>query len=301
MHTRTVILTLILILPLLPGCLVKKALYDAALTTIDDQDAELNSLAEQLDSCEGSLEQTRGDVERTRGDLRACDDKARNLGTERDRLVAEVQTLRDTLRKKGADLTRATAEADLLSQSLEDTQRAMEEMRARQDAAEERNRIYAQLLDRFRAMIDAGTLDVSIERGRIVINLKQDILFESGSANVAADGRTTLLEVAAALSELDDRHFQVEGHTDNVPIATARFPSNWELSTARATSVVMILVEGGVAPTTVSAAGYGEFHPRADNETPEGKALNRRIEIIMVPELQTLPDPGEVRRPPHKQ
>jgi chemotaxis protein MotB len=294
MKTRILLPLLALSVLLLPGCLVKKVLYDAALTTIDEQDSELNALAEQLGSCEASLAQTRGDLDRTGADLAACDDRARKVGGERDALVAEVQALREALLKKGADLTRATAEADLLSQSLEETRRAMGEMRTRQDAAEERNRIYAQLLDRFRAMIDAGTLDVSIERGRIVINLKQDILFESGSATVGAEGKQTLLEVAAALAELSDRHFQVEGHTDNVPIATARFPSNWELSTARSTSVVMILVEGGVAPTTVSAAGFGAFHPRADNETPEGKALNRRIEIIMVPDLQTLPDPDGV-------
>ena len=169
-------------------------------------------------------------------------------------------------------------EARLLAQSLDETRQAMEAMRARQSAAEERNRIYRQLLDRFRSMIDAGTLDVSIERGRLVINLKQDILFGSGSSQVETVGEETLLEVASALSEFPNRMFQVEGHTDNVPIATARFPSNWELSTARATSVVKILIEGSVQPGNLSAAGYGEFQARAENDSDEGKAAKRDCE-----------------------
>jgi chemotaxis protein MotB len=288
------LLPLITSLVLLPGCLVKKKDLDAALATLADQETELDGLAAQLNDCEASLEQSRGDLERTQGDLAACDARAAELTTARDGLAAEGEALRQALKKRGADLSRLTQEADMLSQSLVETQRAMEEMRAREAAAEERNRIYAQLLDRFQEMIDAGTLDVSIEDGRIVINLKQDILFDSGSDRVGDEGKETLVEVAAALAEFPDRSFQVEGHTDDVPIQTARFPSNWELSTARSTSVVMILIEGGVLPANVSAAGFGEFRPRADNETDEGKALNRRIEIIMVPQLQQLPDPDEV-------
>ena len=294
LHLLPLIATLVASLALLPGCLVKKKDLDAALATIADQETELDGLAAQLNDCEASLEQCRGDLERKQGELDACDARAAGLTTERDGLAAEGEALRQALKKRGADLSRLTREADLLSQSLTETQKAMEEMRAREAAAEERNRIYAQLLDRFQEMIDAGTLDVSIEDGRIVINLKQDILFGSGSDRVGVEGTQTLVEVAAALAEFPDRSFQVEGHTDDVPIQTARFPSNWELSTARSTSVVKLLVEGGVLPANVSAAGFGEFRPRDDNETDEGRALNRRIEIIMVPALQQLPDPDEV-------
>ena len=288
------LLPLMTSLVLLPGCLVKKKDLDAALATIADQETELDGLAGQLNDCEASLDQCRGDLERTQGDLAACDARAAEITSARDGLAAEGEALRQALKKRGADLSRLTQEADMLSQSLAETQRAMEEMRAREAAAEERNRIYAQLLDRFQEMIDAGTLDVSIEDGRIVINLKQDILFGSGSDRVGVEGTQTLVEVAAALAEFPDRSFQVEGHTDDVPIQTARFPSNWELSTARSTAVVKLLVEGGVLPANISAAGFGEFRPRADNETDEGKTLNRRIEIIMVPQLQQLPDPDEI-------
>ena len=257
------------------GC-VKKALYEAALSDIAGRDAELAALAADLGGCQGDLATTQGDLARRTGELNNCDARALQLAEERDELIT--------------DMSAKSKEARLLAKSLDETRQAMEAMRARQSAAEERNRIYRQLLDRFRSMIDAGTLDVSIERGRLVINLKQDILFGSGSSQVETAGKETLLEVAAALSEFPDRMFQVEGHTDDVPIATARFPSNWELSTARATSVVKILIEGSVQPGNLSAAGYGEFQARAANDSDEGKALNRRIEIVMLPSLQAVPD-----------
>ena len=271
---------------MLPGCVLKEK-YDLALADLAASEGEVGTLSEQIDRC-------RGDLGRTQSDLAACDDRANGLAGERDGLLAESTGLRDALAKTGA-------ETAMLEQSLEDSNKALEQMRARQAEAEERNRIYRQLLDRFKEMIDAGTLDVAIERGRIVIKMKQDILFESGSARVGTDGKETLMEVSAALAEFPDRIFQVEGHTDNVPINSDRFPSNWELSTARAVSVVKILIEGGVAPTNLSGAGYGEFQPRAENDTSENKALNRRIEIVMLPSLQALPDPDRSReRPPKK-
>jgi len=137
-------------------------------------------------------------------------------------------------------------------------------------------------------MIDGGQLTVSIEQGRIVINLPDNVLFKSGSANLNSEGKDALTKIAAVLSQFSDRRFQIEGHTDNRPINSARFPSNWELSTSRALTVVHLLTDMGVSSENISAAGFGEFHPRADNETEEGRQLNRRIEIIMLPNLDIL-------------
>ena len=92
----------------------------------------------------------------------------------------------------------------------------------------------------------------------------------------------------AARSHTEGRSFQVEGHRDNVPISTERFPSNWELSSARALSVVRILIDAGVAPEHVSGAGYGEYQPVASNDDRDGRRLNRRIEIVMLPNLDVI-------------
>ena len=103
------------------------------------------------------------------------------------------------------------------------------------------------------------------------------------------DGKAALTKVAQVLSTVGDRDFLVAGHTDNVPIRTAMFPSNWELSTRRAVEVVHILVAQGMSPKVLAAAGYGEFDPVAANDTPEHRAQNRRIEIVLQPNLSDLP------------
>jgi len=161
-------------------------------------------------------------------------------------------------------------------------------MRQIEAETKKRNEIYARFVSELQKMIDGGQLTVSIEKGRIVINLPDNVLFATGHSNVNAEGQKALKQIGAVLKEFSDRSFQVEGHTDNVPMKSARYPSNWELSTARAMSVVHLMIEEGVDAKNISAAGFGEFQPRADNEEKEGRALNRRIEIIMLPNLEIL-------------
>ncbi len=180
-------------------------------------------------------------------------------------------------------LSQQGAEYDQLQERLQALSQVEQEV-------QERNRIYEEMLGRFRSLINAGQLNVSIVRGRMVIQLPQDVLFPSGSATLSSDGRQAISQVGTVLSELADRTFQVEGHTDDVPISTAQFPSNWELSSARALSVVRVLIQAGVAPERLSGAGYGEYQPVASNDTPEGRRLNRRIEIVMLPNLDVIAD-----------
>jgi chemotaxis protein MotB len=167
-------------------------------------------------------------------------------------------------------------------------QERLEALRSIEEEVRQRNAIYEEMLGRFRSLIDGGQLAVAIVRGRMAIQLPQDVLFSSGSATLGAEGRRTLTEVGGVLAELDDRTFQVEGHTDNVPIATAQFPSNWELSSARALSVVRVLIDSGVQPQNLSGAGYGEHQPVASNDDRDGRRLNRRIEIVMLPNLDVI-------------
>jgi len=135
-------------------------------------------------------------------------------------------------------------------------------------------------------MIDAGELRVALRDGRMVLQLSNDVLFDTGRTEIKAPGQAALREVAAVLSGMPERHFQVAGHTDNVPINNMRFPSNWELSTGRALEVVHYLVAQGLVPTSLSAAGYGEFDPVASNGEAEGRARNRRTEITLQPEIE---------------
>jgi chemotaxis protein MotB len=177
-----------------------------------------------------------------------------------------------------------------LQQELKESNLQIEMLRDLEAERKKRNEIYAQFVSRLQQMIDAGELSVTIKNGRIVIELPDNILFDSGRSQLNQAGRKALTQIAGILSQFADRRFQVEGHTDDKPIKSARFPSNWELSAARALAVVHLLIEAGMEPSNVSAAGFGEFQPKGDNATPEGRQLNRRIEIVMLPNLNILSD-----------
>lgn len=144
------------------------------------------------------------------------------------------------------------------------------------------------LTNRFQQMIDSGKLDVVFRRGRMVVKLPAQVLFPSGSATLSEAGTQALAEVAKVLSEMKDKRFLVAGHTDNVPIS-GEFADNWELSTARALRVTTMLIEQGVPPRNLGAAGYGQYAPVANNKTVAGRRRNRRIEIILEPDLRQLP------------
>jgi chemotaxis protein MotB len=274
---------LLLLAVLLAGCGVRKDLYQSALDTIAEGQDKLTGAAGQLEACNASIKEVTDS-------LSTCKQEVADLAAARDEVLADNAALRAQLRAAGQDVEGLLEQTSSMASMLEEANRALDAARQRQREAEERDAIYTRLRERLQSMIDAGKLNVRIVRGRMVIDLKQDILFPSGSATLSEIGIETLREVADALAEFKDRSFQVEGHTDNVPIKNDRFPSNWELSTARAVSVVKLFVERGMTPENLSAAGFGEFQPRADNAGADGRALNRRIEVVMVPDLQALPD-----------
>jgi chemotaxis protein MotB len=281
--TPRALLALSLLLPL-TGC-VKKSTHQVALSQLDEARAAQAELANRLET-----ELQRRDERETR--LRGQMD---DLQAEIDRLIEDLGIARRDNLRTNAELEESRLEAQRLQTLLnargaqaQQLQARLNQLAAIEQEIRERNQIYEEVLSRFRSLIDAGRLSVSISRGRMVINLPQDILFASGSASLGSDGRGTLVEVAGVLSEIEDRRFQVEGHTDDRPISTAQFPSNWELSAARALSVVKLLVANGVPPESLSGAGYGEFQPVALNETSDGRRLNRRIEIVMLPNLDVI-------------
>lgn len=164
----------------------------------------------------------------------------------------------------------------------------IEELRRQKSAAEARGKLFDDLIAKLRKMIDAGKLDVAVRRGQIVIELGTDVLFDEGKTELRPEGQQGLVEIAKVLKSVSGRRFQVAGHTDNLPIATKAYPSNWELSTDRALVVVKLLLKEGVHAAALSAAGYAEVDPVGANGTPQGRAKNRRIEIVLVPNIEDL-------------
>jgi len=137
---------------------------------------------------------------------------------------------------------------------------------------------------------------VKIRKGRMLISLPNDVLFDSGSANLKKAGRDAVAQVATALADFSDRQFLVAGHTDDKPIRTPRFPSNWELSTDRAVVVTRFLIGKGMKPDSLGAVGYGEFDPVFSNDSDEHRAQNRRIEIQLQPNLSELPSMNDLAK-----
>jgi chemotaxis protein MotB len=216
-----------------------------------------------------------------------------DLKAQMEDLKAKYEDMLDELKGENEEMK---GKLDELTQAKVDLEDLVKQLNKQQEQAKKRLEMFTNMLAKFKSLIEAGKLSVKIRNGKMVLELPSAVLFPSGSADLSEDGQATLSEVAPVLASFTDREFQVVGHTDTVPIKTKKFPSNWELSTARAVAVVKFLQAQGVAPTNLSAGGYSEYQPVADNESEEGKAANRRIEIVVMPNLEELPDLGDLEK-----
>jgi chemotaxis protein MotB len=136
--------------------------------------------------------------------------------------------------------------------------------------------------------IQRREVSMSMRREGLVVSLKEMGFFDSGSANIRPGALDAISRLSVVLKQRPE-NLRIEGHTDNIPIHTARFASNWELSTSRATGLIQLLITNyGLPPSHLSAAGYGEFHPVASNDTAEGRAQNRRLDVVILAPFQPL-------------
>ena len=243
-----------LVLACVAGCGVSQAEYNARVTEVEKCQAELGQTQNQL------------------GASHAHEDQLRKERDERDDQIAQLHS-----------------DAAKLATNLQATEHEMEALRRAHAQAEQRNELYRTLVARLRDAIGAGTLAVEVRKGKMLVKLGDAILFDPGQAALKLDGQRALRQVAQALKEIPDRDFLVAGHTDNRPIKNSPYASNWDLSTARAVTVVRFLQGEGVDPRRLAAAGYSEFDALADNDSDSGRALNRRIEVVVMPRIDELP------------
>jgi chemotaxis protein MotB len=231
-------------------------------------------------------------------ELQSRHDKLQLSFEEAENKINELETLIAELERKLGD---ASANRKSMSQSIQQMKDALKEASDRKREVEKRLSEFRKLVQRFKSLTDAGELSIMIRDGRMVVVLPSDVLFSSGSSSLSAKGQGTIKKVGQLLASITDKQFQVEGHTDNVPINSAQFPSNWELASARAMRVLRLLIEAGLPENRVSAASFGETKPVASNDTSEGKSLNRRIDIVIIPDLSLLPGYEELRQYSDKQ
>jgi chemotaxis protein MotB len=275
---------------------VSQERYDAALKGAQEaSDAQAKRLSDEINAARAQIEQLNDEIKKAQAHaadqdsaLAAAQAATKALQAKLDAATAENEQLRKELTRLGKNADTLLSEKGTLSTALADAKARLEELRRAQDAAEARAKQFKQLVVKFQRMIDAGQLKVTLRNGHMVIQLSNDVLFDSGRTDIKPAGQDAIKQVAVILKTIPDRHFQVAGDTDNLPIQTALFPSNWELSTRRAVEVVRFLVTQGIRPEALSAAGYGEFDPIAPNDTVQNRQKNRRIEITLEPNLNEL-------------
>lgn len=187
------------------------------------------------------------------------------------------------------DLKRKQEELDSKEKTLRDKEkrlRDLERLVKRQDSMmnDLTNTVKKALLG-----FNPDELTVYMKDGKLYVSMSDKLLFKSGNADVETKGKEAIKKLATVLNKNPDINIAIEGHTDNVPIKTALYKDNWDLSTARATNVVRLLTdENGMDSKRLTAAGKGEYSPVADNTSVEGKAKNRRTEIVLSPKLDAL-------------
>ena len=223
-------------------------------------------------------------------DLGACNTKNAEQAKRLTELEGELVDTRKQRDDQAATRQQVEQQLAALEANLQTTKDELAGLRKSREAAERRLKAFRELNEKFRALVDTGKLEVVFRNGQMVLKLPAGILFASGKANLSKDGQAALKEVLDVLAAFNDRRFVIAGHTDDRKIRTRKFKNNWDLSTARAVSVVRFMIDAGFAPKDLAAAGYGEFDPVAPNDTAEGRQLNRRIEIILVPDLSELPN-----------
>ena len=247
------------------GCGVNEDIYNA---TLKDRDQQKEKLAETQQALDKEKAQHRKDV---------------------DARDARLAVLTNKLTSLGQNVSRLETERGNLGGELEQAQKRMEEMKKAQAQAEERAAQFRKLVTQFKSLTDAGKLQVEIRENRMIVRLGDKILFDPGKTDLKPEGKDALTQVTTVLKSLPNRNFQVAGHTDNIPIKSKRFRSNWDLSTARAVEVTNYMIGSGMEPKRLSAAGYADQSPVVANDSPENMAKNRRIEITLVPNLDDLP------------
>lgn len=208
----------------------------------------------------------------------------------------DAQMYNDRIRQKESELEekerRINQNEALIRQrerEIQDRETAIRDLQRRLDRQDSITRSINQALKNALVGFQSDEISVETRDGKVYLSMSNKLLFKSGSVEVEPKGRDAIQLLAGVLRQNPDIDVMVEGHTDNVPIKTARFADNWDLSAARAITIVRLLtVNHNVPPTQLTAAGRGEFMPKASNNTPEGRALNRRTEIILTPNIEKI-------------
>lgn len=268
-------------------CEEKLNVASSALQRLEEQHASLEA---ERSGLQKNYNQSQQDLEARQKAYKELEDYYNNLVSTSGQLRGDLTEQQKRLATAREELEATRKRNEELSINLQERERRvleLEKVLAEKDAAvaQLRKKVSDALLN-----FKENDLTVEVRNGKVYVSLAEQLLFKSGSTQVDPKGQKALQQLAGALKDSKDINILVEGHTDNVPMnkATVGMDDNWDLSVLRATSIVNILQKNGVAPDKITAAGRGEYAPVTSNATAEGKAKNRRTEIVLTPKLDEL-------------
>lgn len=281
---RLVYLTLAGLVALsLSGCLVAESRYLKQVEVADNLSKDLAGLKEKHAALIADNTALNAEFEKLKGEAAGLAKDKLALTKDKGELEQVLKAKSDTLSQNISDLRLKVATLEGENRQLREDIAALQ--KAKEEKVKEVSNTYEQLLQNMKSEISQGQVTISELKGKLTVNMEAAILFDSGKADVKQDGLAILMKMVDTLKSVKDKAIRIEGHTDNIPISGALsrvFPTNWELSAARAINVARYLQQQGIDPANLSAAAYAEYKPVADNDTKEGRAKNRRIEITLV-------------------
>lgn len=291
----------------------QKRLQDAVAQCTEEKSVCEKHRADEASACARRTTEQQEKFSRAQADIerleKVLSDRSQETGKAMTEMRQSINRLTDENRTLTADRQRLSEENALLSADKkvvtqqydalviektrieQENQKLVhavdEEKRIREEQLAKVKSTYGELIDKMKTEIERGEITISDLQGKLTVNMVERILFDSGSADVKSGGKEVLRKVGGILAGIKDKEVRVEGHSDNVPISSKlqeRYPSNWDLSAARAINVLQFLKSSVDIPgERLVACGFGEFRPIADNSTAEGRAQNRRIQIVLTP------------------
>jgi len=279
------------IIPLLfvlPGC-VSQSKYETAVQEAETVKQERDALADNLRILQSRVNELESQKKQLEADLESTNEKLSATNKELDAKNSELADTNQKLAEINKQLDKKNQLLSSTSEELEAKQKALAEttqkLQATADYMKKTDKLYDDLVKELSSELDAKSIKIKEMKDGVNVNLSEDILFSSGSATLNESGRKVIAKVSQKLKDIPHQVI-VAGFTDNVPIRgklTQKFPTNWELAGARAASVVRLLEQEGVDSKKLTAVSFGENEPVESNDTAEGRAQNRRIEIRMRP------------------
>jgi chemotaxis protein MotB len=258
------------------GCLVTEGTYVKKVQEADSLTKELATLNDKYKALTDENNSLKEQIKKLTGDVT-------NITGQRDELDKVLKAKTDDLSKAITESRQKVADLEAENTKLKEN---VAQLQTKSQEVEKQSNTYKELMQEMKGEIAQGQIAITELKGKLTMDVVDKILFASGESAVKKEGLAVLKRVVDILKNMKDKNIRVEGHTDNVQITSRLakvYPSNWELSAARAINVTKYLQQQGIDPKILSATAFGEFQPLADNSTPEGRAKNRRIAIILLP------------------